>query len=75
MGKPNVSTFHTESDSNTLKPQKVNVSKDTVHVKPLIKIRFKPYQYVCKCTLKPEKLQHMLQNFSGIERKDSFILF
>ena len=75
MGKPNVSTFHTESDSNNLKPQKVIVSKDTVHVKPLIKIRFKPHQYVCKCTLKPENLQHMLQNFSGIERKDSFILF
>ena len=75
MGKPNVSTSHTESDSNTLKPQKVIVSKDTVHVKPLIKIRFKPHQYVCKCTLKPENLQDRLQNFSGNEKKDSFILF
>ena len=51
------------------------IDTNACYKKPLIKIKFKPNKHFKKCTRKTEQLKDMLHNFSGIIKKDSFILF
>ena len=50
------------------------IDTNACYKKPLIKIIFKP-KHVKKCTGKTEQLKDMLHNFSGIIKKDSYIIF